>query len=58
MAWSISIGGLPHFSRDIKLVTKPQIIEEVEATDWVPYTDDGNSIQRLPRISGSHADDL
>jgi len=39
-------------------VTKPQIIEEVEAADWVPYTDDGNSIQSPSKIAGFHADDL
>ncbi|KAH8660721.1 fungal-specific transcription factor domain-containing protein [Tricladium varicosporioides] len=41
-AWSLSIGRLPHFSQEMKLVTKPAIIEHVEATDWVPYTDDGH----------------
>ncbi|TVY75969.1 Nitrogen assimilation transcription factor nit-4 [Lachnellula suecica] len=45
-AWSLSIGRLPHFSRDTKLVTKPAIIDEVEASEWVPYTDDGAPFAR------------
>jgi len=39
--WSMSIGRLPHFSRNAKLVTKPPIVEHIESTSWVPYTDDG-----------------
>ncbi|KAH7390115.1 fungal-specific transcription factor domain-containing protein [Cadophora sp. MPI-SDFR-AT-0126] len=43
--WSISIGRLPHFSRNAKLVTKPPIVEHIDATSWVPYTDDGAPLQ-------------
>ncbi|TVY91936.1 Nitrogen assimilation transcription factor [Lachnellula willkommii] len=45
-AWSLSIGRLPHFSRDMVLVAKPDIVDEVEASDWVPYTDDGAPFER------------
>jgi hypothetical protein len=41
-AWSLSIGRLPHFSRDTKLATKPAIVDHVESSAWIPYTDDGN----------------
>lgn len=47
-AWSLSIGRLPHFSRDMVSVAKPDIVDEVEASDWVPYTDDGNSVRTYP----------
>jgi hypothetical protein len=40
-AWSLSIGRLPHFSRDTKLATKPAIVDHVESSAWIPYTDDG-----------------
>lgn len=40
-AWALSIGRLPQFSADLKLVKKPAIIKHIEASSWVPYTDDG-----------------
>ncbi|KUJ08152.1 uncharacterized protein LY89DRAFT_336286 [Mollisia scopiformis] len=45
-AWSLSIGRLPHFSRDLKLVTKPALVEHVESSSWVPYTDDGAPLEK------------
>ncbi|RQM07145.1 hypothetical protein DH86_00003497, partial [Scytalidium sp. 3C] len=39
-AWSISIGRLPHYSRHLKVISKPAIIEHIEAASWIPYTDD------------------
>src|SRR4051794_11927176 len=42
--WSLSIGKLPHFSRDIKLVAKPAIVDHIEASPWIPYTDDGDGL--------------
>ncbi|KAF8856146.1 hypothetical protein BDZ45DRAFT_480930 [Acephala macrosclerotiorum] len=45
-AWSLSIGRLPHFARSLKLVTKPALVEHVEASAWVPYTDDGAPLER------------
>ncbi|KAF4626739.1 hypothetical protein G7Y89_g11418 [Cudoniella acicularis] len=44
-AWSLSIGRLPQFSRDTKLVTKLAIIDHIEATHWIPYNDDGIHLQ-------------
>ncbi|KAH9211147.1 fungal-specific transcription factor domain-containing protein [Leptodontidium sp. 2 PMI_412] len=43
--WSMSIGRLPYFSRNAKLVTKPPIVEHIESTSWVPYTDDGAPLE-------------
>jgi len=43
--WSMSIGRLPHFSLNAKLVTKPPIVEHIEASSWVPYTDDGAPLE-------------
>ena len=40
-ALCLSVGKIPHFSRSVKLVSKPAIMEEVELSEWVPYTDDG-----------------
>ncbi|TAQ84972.1 hypothetical protein B7494_g6707 [Chlorociboria aeruginascens] len=45
-AWSLSIGRLPHSSRHIKLMTKPAVIGHIEASSWVPYTDDGAPLER------------
>ncbi|KAH8790390.1 fungal-specific transcription factor domain-containing protein [Hyaloscypha sp. PMI_1271] len=45
-AWSLSIGRLPHFSRDTKLATKPAIVDHVESAAWIPYTDDGAPLER------------
>ncbi|KAJ5034985.1 uncharacterized protein L3040_008251 [Drepanopeziza brunnea f. sp. 'multigermtubi'] len=43
--WSMSIGRLPHFSQNAKLVLKPPIVDHVEATIWVAYTDDGTPLE-------------
>jgi hypothetical protein len=40
-AWSLNVGRIPHFSRSVKLISKPSIIDEVESSEWVPYTDEG-----------------
>lgn len=40
-AWSLSIGRLPRFSRDTKLVSKPGVVDHIERSAWMPYTDDG-----------------
>lgn len=42
--WSLCIGQLPHFSRDTNLISKPAIVDHVEATPWIPYTDDGDGL--------------
>ncbi|KAM3087208.1 hypothetical protein ACMFMG_001313 [Clarireedia jacksonii] len=45
-AWSLTIGRLPQFSRLINLNVKPGIIDTVEASSWIPYTDDGVPLER------------
>jgi hypothetical protein len=35
------VGRIPHFSQVARLVAKPSIIDEVESTEWLPYTDEG-----------------
>ncbi|RDW66969.1 hypothetical protein BP5796_09718 [Coleophoma crateriformis] len=45
-AWSLSIGRLPRFSKDTNLVAKPDIIDHVERSSWIPYTDDGAPLER------------
>ncbi|RFU28584.1 hypothetical protein B7463_g7759, partial [Scytalidium lignicola] len=39
-AWSISIGRLPHYSHHLTVISKPAIIDHIEAASWIPYTDD------------------
>ncbi|KAH8816772.1 fungal-specific transcription factor domain-containing protein [Xylogone sp. PMI_703] len=46
-AWSISIGRLPHYSRNLKVIAKPAIIDHIEAASWIPYTDDA-PIEQFP----------
>ncbi|CAL3970830.1 unnamed protein product [Diplocarpon coronariae] len=43
--WSMAIGRLPHFSRNARLVTKPPIVDNVESSSWVPYTDNGAPLE-------------
>ncbi|RDA90318.1 hypothetical protein CP533_0391 [Ophiocordyceps camponoti-saundersi (nom. inval.)] len=45
-AWSLATGSLPQCSRFPCLPPKPTIIGDVEASLWVPYTDDGAPLQR------------
>ncbi|OAQ59285.1 fungal specific transcription factor domain-containing protein [Purpureocillium lilacinum] len=40
-AWCLTTGSLPQCSRFPHLPPKPTIIEDVEASLWVPYTDEG-----------------
>jgi hypothetical protein len=35
------LGRLPNLSRCCRLVVKPIIIEEIESSEWLPYTDRG-----------------
>lgn len=46
-AWSVCVGRLPHFSKDTKLMAKPAIVDQVERSSWVPYTDDGDITEQL-----------
>lgn len=47
-AWSLATGSLPQLSCVPQLPPTPAIIEEIEASSWVPYTDDGKSPFSLP----------
>ncbi|KAJ6442438.1 nitrogen assimilation transcription factor nirA [Purpureocillium lavendulum] len=45
-AWSLATGSLPQCSCFPHLPPKPAIIMDIEASLWVPYTDDGAPLQR------------
>lgn len=45
-AWSLATGSLPQCSCFPHLPPKPGIIGNIEASLWVPYTDDGAPLQR------------
>lgn len=40
-AWSLATGSLPQCSCVPHLPPKPAIIDDIEASLWIPYTDDG-----------------
>ncbi|KAH7113500.1 fungal-specific transcription factor domain-containing protein, partial [Dactylonectria estremocensis] len=44
-AWSLATGSLPQFSQRPHLHPKPAIIDDIETSPWVPYTDDGARLQ-------------
>lgn len=45
-AWSLATGSLPQCSCFLDLPPKPAIMPDIEASLWIPYTDDG-------RLSGT-----
>ncbi|KAK8068622.1 nitrogen assimilation transcription factor nirA [Apiospora saccharicola] len=45
-AWSLATGSLPQCSCFPSLPPKPAIINDIESSLWVPYTDDGAPLQR------------
>ncbi|KAI0010783.1 fungal-specific transcription factor domain-containing protein [Xylariaceae sp. FL0662B] len=45
-AWSLATGSLPQCSCFPHLPPKPEIIDDIEASLWIPYTDDGLPLQR------------
>ncbi|KIH87367.1 c6 zinc finger domain containing protein [Sporothrix brasiliensis 5110] len=45
-AWSLATGSLPQCSCFPLLPPKPAIIDGIEASHWIPYTDDGAPLQR------------
>ena len=55
-AWSICIGRLPHFSKEVKVMAKPALLNHIEKSSWVPYTDHGDITQQLPKYRGLTAD--
>lgn len=56
-AWSLATGSLPQCSCFPQLPPKPGIIGDIEASLWVPYTDDGESDTDLP-AQGTGAESL
>ncbi|KAK0375101.1 fungal specific transcription factor [Colletotrichum limetticola] len=55
-AWSLATGSLPQCSCFPHLPPKPAIIDDIEASLWIPYTDDGKSLINLGEASGSPSD--
>ncbi|KAK7946044.1 uncharacterized protein PG986_010365 [Apiospora aurea] len=47
-AWSLATGSLPQCSCFPQLPPKPAIINDIESSLWVPYTDDGSDILGAP----------
>ncbi|CAJ2503423.1 Uu.00g108170.m01.CDS01 [Anthostomella pinea] len=45
-AWSLATGSLPQSSCFPHLPPKPAIIDDIESSLWIPYTDDGAPLQR------------
>ncbi|OLN94080.1 Nitrogen assimilation transcription factor nit-4-like protein 8 [Colletotrichum chlorophyti] len=45
-AWSLATGSLPQSSCFPRLPPKPAIIDDIEASLWIPYTDGGAPLQR------------
>ncbi|KAL2758317.1 hypothetical protein ACRALDRAFT_1061517 [Sodiomyces alcalophilus JCM 7366] len=45
-AWSLATGSLPQSSCFPHLPPKPAVIGDIEASLWIPYTDDGAPLQR------------
>ncbi|KKP01767.1 hypothetical protein THAR02_06146 [Trichoderma harzianum] len=59
-AWSLATGSLPQCSCFPHLPPKPAIISDIEASLWVPYTDDGEDRTTTFGVNtkGIHADDV
>ncbi|KAB8295818.1 hypothetical protein EYC80_008640 [Monilinia laxa] len=45
-AWSLTIGRIPQFSDHTKLTVKPSLVDSIEVSSWIPYTDDGAPLER------------
>ncbi|KAK4231468.1 nitrogen assimilation transcription factor nit-4 [Podospora fimiseda] len=43
-AWSLATGSLPQSSVFLRVPPKPAIIDDIEASLWIPYTDDGKGV--------------
>lgn len=50
-AWSLATGSLPQSSCFPRLPPKPAIIDDIEASLWIPYTDDGKYTQPRAPVS-------
>ncbi|KAK0513793.1 hypothetical protein JMJ35_003515 [Cladonia borealis] len=44
--WSLFIGRIPYLSRNAIRTPVPVIMNEVEAEEWIPYTDEGVSLDK------------
>ncbi|KAG9242996.1 fungal-specific transcription factor domain-containing protein [Calycina marina] len=44
--WCLSTGQIPAFSQDTKITPPPSIVDIIEASPWIPYTDDGAPLER------------
>nr|CAD79658.1 related to nitrate assimilation regulatory protein nirA [Neurospora crassa] len=51
-AWSLATGSLPQCSCFPQLPPKPAIIDDIEASLWIPYTDDGKNLSFLEVVLG------
>ncbi|KAK3947755.1 fungal-specific transcription factor domain-containing protein [Pseudoneurospora amorphoporcata] len=51
-AWSLATGSLPQCSCFPQLPPKPAIIDDIEASLWIPYTDDGKNLSFLDVVLG------
>jgi hypothetical protein len=49
-AWSLATGSLPQCSCFPFLPPKPAIIDDIEASLWIPYTDDGEYLGAPPHV--------
>jgi hypothetical protein len=49
-AWSLATGSLPQCSCFPHLPPKPAIIDDIEASLWIPYTDDGKYRHPSPPV--------
>lgn len=54
-AWSLATGSLPQCSQFPHLPPKPAIMPGIEASLWIPYTDDGK-FYPPDRVGPGHAD--
>ena len=43
-AWSLTAGSLPQCSYFLPLPAEPEIIHDIEASLWAPYTDSGEYV--------------
>ncbi|KAJ4404435.1 hypothetical protein N0V85_004884 [Neurospora sp. IMI 360204] len=51
-AWSLATGSAPQCSCFPQLPPKPAIIDDIEASLWIPYTDDGKNLSFLDVVLG------
>ncbi|OIW30481.1 hypothetical protein CONLIGDRAFT_574758 [Coniochaeta ligniaria NRRL 30616] len=47
LAWCLATGSLPQCSRSPHLPSKPAIIDDIEASLWIPYTDNASILPNV-----------